>query len=571
MVSINCFAPNADEPQPNRANRGWLFNREWARIFANEKILAFIGVNSRLKMFAEKAQISLYSDLSFCHILLLLVKNLTNFLAVAKRKFYFFGEFRIRPRQHKWRDVRAFIIIRRDSALKWFRRHVIRNPARMLVISFILLIAAGTAGLMLPQSSAATPVRFIDALFTITSGSCVTGLAVFDIGTQLTRFGQTVLLLSIQFGGLGILTLSTFFILIVGGSLSFRGHNLLQETFSQQPIADFGALLKSIIAVTLSIEFIGAGLLYFRFSQLHSIGTAIYHSIFHSISAFCNAGFALYPDNLIRFQSDWYVNFIIGALIVLGGLGFVVYYDLGDFFLRRSRLPFAALSFHTRLTILVTLILIVGGMVGFFLLEFDNILKPMNWPTKILVSLFQSITPRTAGYNTVPFDQLTNGTLFFVIMLMFIGGSSGSCAGGIKTSTFAVLASLAWARFRDQYEVNLLRRRIPDSVLSKAVSVTFFAVLVIFFFTFVLLQSEIGSIAFQKTQRHFIELLFETTSAFGTVGLSTGVTPGLTDVGKLAITLVMFLGRIGPLTVAIAVAKAVSRPYKYASETFLVG
>jgi trk system potassium uptake protein TrkH len=330
-------------------------------------------------------------------------------------------------------------------------------------------------------------------------------------------------------------------------------------------------LLKSIIAVTLSIEFTGALLLYVRFDQLHSTGTAIYHSIFHSVSAFCNAGFALYSDNLIRFQSDWYVNLIIGALIVLGGLGFVVYYDLGDFFVRRSRQPLAALSFHTRLTILVTLILLGGGMVGFFLLEFDNILKPMNWPTKILVSLFQAITPRTAGYNTVPFDQLANGTLFFVIMLMFIGGSSGSCAGGIKTSTFAVLAGLAWARFRDQREVNLLQRRIPDSVISKAVSVTFFAILVIFFFTFLLLQSEIGSVAFQQSRRHFIELLFETTSAFGTVGLSTGVTFGLTDVGKLAITLVMFLGRIGPLTVAIAVTKAASRRYKYASETFLVG
>lgn len=441
----------------------------------------------------------------------------------------------------------------------------------MLVISFVLLICAGTAGLMLPQSSAGAPIRFVDAFFTITSGSCVTGLAVFDIGSQLTRFGQTVLLLSIQFGGLGILTFSTFFILVVGGSISFRGHNLLQESFSQQPVADFGALLKAIIGVTLGIELIGAFLLYFRFIQMHPPGIAIYYSIFHSVSAFCNAGFSLYPDNLLRFQSDWFVNLVVCALIILGGLGFVVYYDLGNFIFRRSHRHFTALSFYTRLTVIVTTLLIVGGTLGFFLLEYGNILRPLDWSTKILASLFQAITPRTAGFNTVPFDQLTNGTLFFVIMLMFIGGSSGSCAGGIKTSTFAVLIGLAWARFRDQQEVNLLHRRIPDNVVSKAVSVILFAVLVIFFFTFFLLESEIGNLAFKNTERHFIEILFETTSAFGTVGLSTGVTSTLTDLGKYIVALVMFLGRIGPLTVAVAVVKSVSRRYKYASETFLVG
>lgn len=459
----------------------------------------------------------------------------------------------------------------RDQALKWFRLHVIRNPARMLVLSFMALIGAGTAGLMLPQSSAGEPLRFIDALFTSTSASCVTGLTVFDIGAQLTHFGQAVLLLAIQLGGLGIVTFSTFFILIVGGSISFRGHNILQETFSQQPMADFGALVKSIILVTLGIELVGAILLYFSFRHLHPPGEAVYHSIFHSISAFCNAGFSLYPDSFIRFQTDWYFNLIICALIVCGGLGFVVYYDLGDFIFRRSRRPLAALSFHTRLTALVTGLLIIGGAAGFFLFEFPNTLKPLDWPAKILVSLFQSVTPRTAGFNTIPFDQLTNGTLFFVLWLMFIGGSSGSCAGGIKTSTFAVLIGLAWARFRDQQEVNLLQRRIPDSVVSKAVSVSLFAILAIVFFAFCLLVSELGGVSQQQSRGQFLQILFETVSAFGTVGLSTGVTPELSDFGKLAITAVMFFGRVGPLTVAIAVTKSVTRRYKYASETFLVG
>jgi trk system potassium uptake protein TrkH len=334
-------------------------------------------------------------------------------------------------------------------------------------------------------------------------------------------------------------------------------------------MGDFGALLKSIIVVTLGIEAAGAVLLYFRFDDFYPPNLAIYYSIFHSISAFCNAGFSLYADNFLRFQSDWYFNLIICLLIVCGGLGFVVYHDLGEFFLRRRR--GTSLSFHTRLTVLVTSLLIIGGAIGFFFFEFENALQPLAWPAKILVSIFQSVTPRTAGFNTVPFDELANTTLLFVIVLMFIGGSSGSCAGGIKTSTFAVLVGLAWARFRDQQEVNLLQRRILDSVVSKAISVSLFAILAIIFFTFCLLQSELGGVAQKESRGQFIGILFETVSAFGTVGLSTGVTPVLSDFGKLVIAVVMFLGRVGPLTVAIAVTKALSRRYKYASETFLVG
>jgi trk system potassium uptake protein TrkH len=244
-------------------------------------------------------------------------------LQLPRESFVARGEFCIsRLRNNRLRLFTAPVIRGRDRALKWFRLHIIRNPARMLVISFVLLISAGTFGLMLPQSSTSTPIRFIDALFTITSGSCVTGLAVFDIGTQLTGFGQIMLLLCIQAGGLGILTFSTFFILLVGGSISFRGQNILQETFSQQPMANFGALLRSIFIVTLGIELAGAGLLFFSFRELHPPNTAAYYSIFHSISAFCNAGFALYPDNFISFQSDWYFNLIICALIICGGLGF---------------------------------------------------------------------------------------------------------------------------------------------------------------------------------------------------------------------------------------------------------
>lgn len=454
----------------------------------------------------------------------------------------------------------------------WFRQHILRNPARMLVLSFCSVILVGTLLLLLPISSAQQPLSLVDALFTITSATCVTGLTVLDIGTRLSAFGQAVLLVCIQVGGLGILTFSTLFIALLGGRVSFGGQSVLETSFSQRPMGTFASLLKTIFLVTLGIETAGTVLLYLQLRNLHpQPGEALWYSAFHSVSAFCNAGLSLYPDNLARFVSNWYACLLFCGLIITGGLGFVVFYDVGRMLLRERRLNFDDLNFHARLTLIVTGSLIATAAALFFIIEFGNVLKPLPWPTKILASIFQAVTPRTAGFNTVEIGSLTNTSLFFIILLMFIGGSSGSCAGGIKTSTFAVLLAYFRAQVHEYGDVELFRRRVPDNIVSKAFAVTLFAITMILVFSFVILAAEFGDLHGAADRGRFLEVLFEVASAFGTVGLSTGITPTLSDFSRVALSVLMLLGRVGPLTVAVAATRAKIKRHKLASETFLVG
>jgi len=453
----------------------------------------------------------------------------------------------------------------------WLRQHVLRNPARMLVLSFSGLILSGTLLMVLPAASTQHPLSFVDALFSITSATCVTGLSVIDIGTRLTPFGQTVLLIYIQIGGLGFLTFSTLFILLIRGRLSFGGKDIIETSFSQRPMGTFAGLLKTIFATTITIEAVGAALLYLRFRDLHPPNEALWLSVFHSVSAFCNAGFSLYPDNLMRYVGDWYVSLIISALIVTGGLGFVVFYEVGRMLVHKRRFSFGELNFHARLTLIVTSLLIFGGAVIFLTMEYRNVLKPYDWSTKIIASIFQSITPRTAGYNTLDTGALTNSSLFFIIILMFIGGSSGSCAGGIKTSTLAVLLAFFRAQVHEYPDVELLNRRVPDRVVSRAIAVTLFSLIVILSITFIIMASEFGDLRGVADRGAFLPVLFEVTSAFGTVGLSTGITPSLSDFAEVLLVMAMFLGRIGPLTVAVAAVKTKIKRHKLATETVLIG
>jgi trk system potassium uptake protein TrkH len=425
--------------------------------------------------------------------------------------------------------------------------------------------------LSLPIASTQQPLSFVDAMFSITSATCVTGLSVIDISARLSRFGQIVLLIYIQVGGLGFLTFSTLFILLIRGRLSFGGQDVMETSFSQRPMGTFAGLLKTIFVLTIAIEGVGTALLYLQFRNLHATGEAIWYSVFHSISAFCNAGFSLYSDSLARYVGDWYVGLIFCGLIVTGGLGFVVFYDVGRMLLREHRLNVADLNFHARLTLLVTSSLIVLGAVVLFILEYRNVLKPLPWPAKIMASIFQSVTPRTAGFNTVEIGALTNSSLFFIILLMFIGGSSGSCAGGIKTGTFAVLVAFFRAQVHEFADVELLQRRVPENVVSKAFAVTLFALTVILMFTFIILITEYGDLRGAADRGAFLPVLFEVTSAFGTVGLSTGITPTLSDLSKALISIVMFLGRVGPLTVAVAAVRSKVKRHKLASETILIG
>lgn len=452
------------------------------------------------------------------------------------------------------------------------RTSLFRHPERIVLLSFLSVILIGALLLMLPQATVRGSIAFVDALFTATSATCVTGLVVLDTGKDFTVLGQAVILFLIQIGGLGIMTFSTFFIYLIGGRLSVTQRDIVEGTLSQHPLADFRRLLISVFVATIIIELIGSALLTLRFMQEHPLPHSIYLGLFHSISAFCNAGFALFSDSLESYRGDVVVNAVVAGLIVLGGLGFVVIIDV--FRNRRSilRNDFLKLHLHTRVVLFITLSLILAGFVIFYILEYNNTLSHHSFLDRTLVSFFQSITTRTAGFNTVDIGALSNATLFILIILMFIGASPASCGGGIKTSTFAILMASVFSRFRMREEVNVFHRRIPESIVSRAITVLFFSALVVVLFTTLLLVAEIPEVSHSESRGLFLEYLFEVVSAFGTVGLSTGVTSSLSTLSRILITLLMFIGRLGPLTIALAMrGRETRRHFKYVQENLLVG
>jgi len=445
------------------------------------------------------------------------------------------------------------------------------KPARVLVISFLTIILVGTSLLMIPHTVNGSALSFVDALFTATSATCVTGLTVVDTGTRYTFFGQIVILVLIQVGGLGIMTLSTFFIFITLGKISLTERDIIQDTLAQKPIKNLVSLLRTTFIFTIFFEMIGAVALTLRSLQWYPLDKAVYHGIFHSISAFCNAGFALYTNSFMDFSSDFVINFTLMSLIILGGIGFIVFLDLKQGIKRVHGKIVFRISFHSKLVLIMTGILIVAGALAIFVLERQNVLLGLPFETKILASFFQSITARTAGFNTIDISKLTNVSLFFIIILMFIGASPGSCGGGIKTTTFFTLVAFLNARFKNLRDVNIFNRRVPQEILSRVISITFFSMIVIIFFTLILMISEVGFITHEESRGLFLEILFEVVSAFGTVGLSTGVTPDLTTIGKLMMSILMFIGRLGPLTIALAIVSKEAKSFKYAQENFLVG
>lgn len=445
------------------------------------------------------------------------------------------------------------------------------DSSRIVIFSFLIIILLGTLLLMLPLSAQRQPVAFIDALFTATSATCVTGLAVVDTGTSYSLLGQIVILLLIQAGGLGIMTFSTFFVFMMMGKFSISGREVIQDTITQTPIRNLADMLKTIFLATILIEMIGAVILAACFCARCPITKSLYYGVFHAISAFCNAGFSLFPDNLIAYQGHWIVNLVIMGLIVSGGLGFVVLSEIKRRLTIRKIKSRTTFSFHSRMVIIITAILISSGAAILFLFETHNVLANQSINVKILASLFQSVTSRTAGFNTVDIGKLTDTSLFFIIILMFVGASPGSCGGGIKTTTAGVILAMLFARSRNQDEVNIGRRRIPNEVISKAITVTFFSLSVIVLATILLMLAEKWGLSHQFTRGLFLESLFEVISAFGTVGLSTGITPELSLLGKLILVVVMFIGRVGPLTVALAVGRKIAPRFKYAQENVLIG
>ena len=447
---------------------------------------------------------------------------------------------------------------------------VLQSPTRLSVAGFATLILFGTALLMLPPASTTENLGFVDALFTATSASCVTGLVVTDTGEAFTTFGQLTILGLIQVGGLGIMTLSTLFLLMARRRPSLAGRVIVQDMFTQGGDRKLSAILREVTLFSLVIEGLGMALIFLRFLPENGAIEAFYLSAFHAISAFCNAGFSLFSESFVAYREDWLLNLVICLLIILGGIGFPVLSEIKRNFPFNDQTWFR-LSLHSKLVLSTTVTLLLFGTLLMFLMEMHNTLSDLSLPGHILAAFFQAVSARTAGFNTISIGNLANETLFVLILLMFVGGSPGSCAGGIKTTTLACLVVLGISRLRGQERPQLFRRTIAEANVGKAISVVMVSLVVVVTGTMILLMTEIGDVAHPLSRGKFLEFFFEVISAFGTVGLSTGVTGDLTTVGKLVLTVVMLLGRLGPLVVAMAVSYPVAPHYHYAEEKIMIG
>lgn len=457
---------------------------------------------------------------------------------------------------------------RRRAGRSWIGRHLrTLHPAAIIIYSYLIVMLIGTLLLSLSVAAAGEPLALIDAFFTATSALCVTGLGVVDTGSTFSAFGKTVIMALIQIGGLGVMTFSVVFFLFLGRGFSTRGRWIITESFTPVPIRDVRSLLASIFFFTFLVEVIGALLLFAEWRAEMPAPDALFAGVFHSISAFCNAGFAFFGTSFIAHRGSVLLNATICALIVLGGIGFPVIYELlGRARARREkrRIP---LSLHTRAVLVTTVSLILVGALLVFVLEWNNELAGLPLGESVLASFFQSITARTAGFNTLDIGSLAVATLFVLVMLMFIGASPGSCGGGIKTTSLAVLVAILNGRVHGRHSAHLFRRTIPSETVSRSLSIFILAVITLTAGIVLLLVSQPV-----PPREHFLTYVFEAVSAFGTVGLSMGITPYLTVFGKLVIIVLMLLGRVGLLTVAYVVtSKRVAAEYRYGEEKVMIG
>jgi len=426
---------------------------------------------------------------------------------------------------------------------------------------------------MLPYAANGPRLAPVDALFTATSATCVTGLVVVDTGSRLSLFGQWVVLVLIQFGGLGIMTFSTVLIMLMTGRFSFIQRSVIQDTFTHSPDTRLPSLVLHVVMFTLVLEAAGAALLFLRFSGMYHPGRALYLAVFHAISAYCNAGFCLYSQSLMDFSSDPLVSLTVALLIICGGIGFLVMLELKSILFRSQQARRARrISVHSKLVLTLTAILLIVGTMGFLALESNQSMARLSLPAKVLAAFFQAVTARTAGFNTLDFGKMANVTLLFTILLMFIGAASGSTGGGIKVNTLGVLFALSRSRLRGEEATSIFRRTLTAETVGRAISVFVVAVIVIYVATMALTVSELGTTIHEESRGLFLELLFEVVSAFGTVGLSVGITSKLSTLGKLILVVVMFIGRLGPLSIAVALSGREPRSrIQYAEENVMIG
>ncbi|MGL5693512.1 MAG: TrkH family potassium uptake protein [Peptostreptococcaceae bacterium] len=443
------------------------------------------------------------------------------------------------------------------------------NPAQIMVIGFASVILLGACLLSLPISTqSGERIGFLDALFTATSAVCVTGLVVVDTATYWSHFGQVVIITLIQIGGLGFMTIATMFALLTKKKINLKERLLIQESLNQKDLSGMVKLTRYVILITFLIEGIGAILLSFTFIPQFGLGQGIWYSVFHAISAFCNAGFDLMGSvsgpfsSLTSYVDNFMIVITISCLIILGGIGFPVMLDI----INTKKL--SRLNMHSKIVIFTTIILIAIGTVFIFIIEFNNpkTLGTLSLPGKMLAALFQSVTTRTAGFNTVDLTLIKESSLFIMMILMFIGASPASTGGGIKTTTLATLVITVKSFISGKVDIEVYERRISTAIITKAVGIFFIAVALAVF----------GTLALSITDEGFtlVESGFEIISAIATVGLSIGGSPNLTTMGKIVVMIAMFIGRVGSLTIFIALLSRGSRkqpPIRYPEGKIIVG
>lgn len=441
------------------------------------------------------------------------------------------------------------------------------TPVQIIAMGFATLIFVGAILLSLPIATIeGVKTPFIDCLFTSTSAVCVTGLVTVDTGTYWSYFGKTVIIILIQIGGLGFMSFATLLSLIIGKKITLKERLVIRESLNSTSLQGIVKLARYILMFTFSVEILGAILLSFEFVPKFGLSKGIYYSMFHAISAFCNAGFDLMGgySSLTAYSGNALVILTLSALIIIGGLGFYAWNDIFNY--RHTK----RLTLQTKLVIAMSIGLLLFGFIMFLIFEVSNpeTLKPMSIKGKLLSAFFASVSPRTAGFNSIDLTSMTIASTFLTILLMFVGGSPGSTAGGIKTSTAGVLFMTILSVINGREDTELFKRKINKETIYKALAVVVIALALIFTTTILL------SITERASGAPFEHYLFEATSAFGTVGVTLGLTQKLTAIGKVIVALTMYAGRVGPLTLVVAISIRKSkrgRAIKYPEDKILVG
>lgn len=463
--------------------------------------------------------------------------------------------------QKKPQDFDPFVL---DQDKSFFQKLKF-TPAQIVLFTFFGLILIGTFLLALPVSAPeGKRVALIDALFMTTSATCVTGLATISVKNDLSLFGQMVLLMLVQVGGLGFMTLSSSLAILMGRSMRMKERLLMQDLLEVNGIGDLYQMVADIIRYTFYIELWGAIILTIGFSlDGMDLSTAIYYGFFHSISAFCNAGFAMWDNNLENYATNPIIHGTIAMLIILGGLGFIVLRELREMVMGQKN--FMRITLHSKIVLVTTFLLILGGALFIFFGEFLNALDGYNLFEKTQIAFFQSVTLRTAGFNTISLTSLHPFTAYAFTLFMFVGASPGSTGGGIKTTTFAILIQSIKSTLTGSKNVTIFDRKVPNQVVVKAIGLTFVSIMVCSFFVLIMMKLE--------PNQSLLTLLFEVVSAFGTVGLSLGATTQLSVPGKLAISILMYIGRVGPLTMVLAVGESMNKTgnYEYPDGRVMIG